>query len=332
MKYKGIRVKNKLLLIYASSFAGLLMKDKGIIMKIDRLIGILSILLQQEKVTAPYLAEKFEVSRRTINRDIEDICKAGVPLVTTQGKNGGISIMDGYKMNRALLTSGDMQALLAGLRSLDSVSQTNKYQQLMEKLSVGNSGILSDNSHILIDLSSWYKTDLAPKIELLQTAIERRELVKFVYYGPRGDGDRKMEPYLLVFHWASWYIWGYCRQRKDYRMFKLNRLLSLKNTAEKFVPREFPPLQLENERIFPPSIWLEALIEPACKWRLIEEYGIDSFQEQEDGKLLFRFGFMDKESAFSWILTFGAQAELLKPANMREELAERLRVMGEKYS
>ena len=97
-------------------------------MKIDRLIGILSILLQQEKVTAPYLAEKFEVSRRTINRDIEDICKAGIPVVTSQGQNGGISIMDGYRMDKTLLTSSDMQAILAGLKSLDSVSGTKRYQ------------------------------------------------------------------------------------------------------------------------------------------------------------------------------------------------------------
>ena len=89
-------------------------------MKIDRLIGILSILLQQEKVTAPYLADKFEVSRRTINRDIEDICKAGTPVVTSQGQNGGISIMDGYRMDKTLLTSSDMQAILAGLKSLEN--------------------------------------------------------------------------------------------------------------------------------------------------------------------------------------------------------------------
>ena len=88
-------------------------------MKIDRLIGILSILLQQEKVTAPYLAEKFEVSRRTINRDIEDICKAGITLVTTQGPNGGISIMEGYRIDRTVLTSSEMQSILTGLRSLD---------------------------------------------------------------------------------------------------------------------------------------------------------------------------------------------------------------------
>lgn len=93
-------------------------------MKIDRLLGILSVLLQKDRVTAPYLAEKFEVSRRTINRDIENLCKAGIPLVTTRGANGGISIMDGYKIDRTLLTSAEMRAILTGLRSLDSVSRT----------------------------------------------------------------------------------------------------------------------------------------------------------------------------------------------------------------
>lgn len=96
-------------------------------MKIDRLIGILSVLLQEEKVTAPELAEKFEVSRRTIHRDIEDLCKAGIPISTTQGIGGGISIMDGYRMDRTILTSKDMQMIMAGLRSLDSVSGSHYY-------------------------------------------------------------------------------------------------------------------------------------------------------------------------------------------------------------
>ncbi len=100
-------------------------------MKIDRMIGILSILLQQKQVTAPYLAEKFEVSRRTINRDIEALCMAGIPLVTKQGQKGGISIMDGYRIDRTLLSTSDMQSILAGLRSLDSVSGTNRYSQLI---------------------------------------------------------------------------------------------------------------------------------------------------------------------------------------------------------
>ena len=107
-------------------------------MKIDRLIGILSILLQEEKTTAPELAERFEVSRRTINRDIEDLCKAGIPIKTAQGTGGGISIMDGYRMDRTILSSKDMQMILVGLRSLDSVSGSRYYSQLMEKNQIGS--------------------------------------------------------------------------------------------------------------------------------------------------------------------------------------------------
>lgn len=143
-------------------------------MKTDRLIGILSILLQEEKTTAPELAEKFEGSRRTINRDIEDLCKAGIPIRTAQGTGGGISIMDGYRMDRTILTSKDMQMILAGLRSLDSVSGNRYYGQLMEKIQTGSSEFISERDSMLIDLSSWYKGSLVPKIEVIQNAIENR--------------------------------------------------------------------------------------------------------------------------------------------------------------
>lgn len=101
-------------------------------MRLDRLIGILSLLLQRERVTAAEMAELFEVSRRTVLRDVDELCRAGIPLVTIQGAGGGISIMDGYRLDRTVLTSSEMQAILAGLRSLDSVSGTRRYAQLME--------------------------------------------------------------------------------------------------------------------------------------------------------------------------------------------------------
>ena len=155
-------------------------------MKIDRLIGILSVLLQKEKTTAPELAERFEVSRRTINRDIEVLCKAGIPIQTVQGTGGGISIMDGYRMDRTILTSKDMQMILAGLRSLDSVSGSSYYGQLMEKIQAGSSSLISGRDSILIDLSSWYRESLTPKIEIIQDAIGDRQLVRFQYFSPSG--------------------------------------------------------------------------------------------------------------------------------------------------
>lgn len=300
-------------------------------MKIDRLIGILSILLQQEQVTAPYLAERFEVSRRTINRDIEDLCKAGIPVVTRQGINGGISIMEGYKIDRTLLTSSDLQAIFAGLRSLDSVSGTNRYGQLMEKLSVGASGVIAGDQHILIDLSSWYKGSLAPKIEIFHDAIEQQELLAFTYFSPKGESEREIEPYHLVFQWSSWYVWGWCRQRCDFRLFKLNRMTDLHYIGKKFEKRKVPLPDLTTEKVFPNKLQVKAVFEPECKWRLIEEFGKDCFTEQADGRLLFSFGFTDRENLFSWILTFGDKAELLEPISMREEFLQIGEEIRKKY-
>lgn len=299
-------------------------------MKIDRLIGILSILLQQDKVTAPFLAETFEVSRRTILRDLENLCKAGIPLVTTQGKNGGIAIMPGYSIERTLLTSTEMQALLAGLRSLDSVSKTNRYQQLMTKLCGGNTALLAAN-HFAIDLSSWYKSSLAPKIQLIEHAIEAHTLISFSYYAPKGQSTRTIEPYLIVFHWASWYVWGYCTEKQDFRLFKLNRILQLEASAEDFVPRDHPPFTMQTERIFPPNVPVCARFAPALEWRLIEEYGPDSFTKEADGTLLFRFFFPDESSALSWLLSFGETVELLEPLSLRERLRDVTQRMSEKY-
>ena len=289
-------------------------------MKLDRLIGILSVLLQEESVTAPKLAEKFEVSRRTINRDIEDLCKAGIPVCTSQGAGGGISIMDGYRMDRTLLTSKDMQMILAGLRSLDSVSGSHYYGQLMEKIKSGSSDFVSGRDSMLIDLSSWYKEMIAPKIELIQDAIEERRLLTFYYYAPSGDSARTIEPYYLVFKWSSWYVWGWCTARKDFRMFKLNRMDALLKDEAGFDSRKVPIPDLSIQRIFPGKIRVKALFTNDSKWRLVEEFGIHCFTEKEDGTLLFTADYTDQENLLCWLLTFGAKVEVLEPVEVRDKL------------
>lgn len=289
-------------------------------MKIDRLIGILSILLQEEKVTAPELAEKFEVSRRTINRDIEDLCKAGIPISTAQGIGGGISIMDGYRMDRTILTSKDMQVILAGLRSLDSVSGSHYYSQLMEKIKAGSADFVSGSESILIDLSSWYKDSLSQKIELIQNAIEERKTIHFLYYAPGGDSDREIEPYYLIFKWSSWYVWGYCRLRKNFRLFKLNRMNQPRKTDETIEKREVPIPDLSIERVFPGGINVKAIFDPSMKWHLIEEFGTECFSVLPDGMLLFEHDYTDKDNLISWMLTCKDKVTVLEPEDIRNEL------------
>ena len=299
-------------------------------MKTERLIGILSILLQQEKVTAPQLAREFEVSRRTIQRDIESLCRAGIPISTTQGAGGGISIMEGYRVDRTVLTAPEMQAILAGLRSLDSVSGTRRYTRLMEKLSAGSGVLLPGSAQMLIDLSSWYKDSLAPKIEEIQSAIRQHRTIRFAYFSPKGESVRTVEPYYLLFRWSAWYVWGWCHARQDFRLFKLNRMTDLA-AGELFSPRPAPLPDLEPERVFPAKYRVTVRFDPSCRWRLVEEYGPDSFTTDPDGWLRFTGGFPDADSALSWVLTFGDKAELLQPDQLRRRLGELTSALAARY-
>lgn len=301
-------------------------------MKIDRQIGILSMLLQRDAVTAPYLAELFEVSRRTINRDIEDLCKAGIPVVTKQGVGGGISIMENYKLDKTLFTNTEMQDILAGLRSLDSVNGTNRYGKLMEKLRAGSSDFMVGNQSVLIDLSSWYKASLAPKIEMIRSAIDACRELEFVYYSPKTESNRCIEPYYLIFRWSSWYVWGWCKQREDFRLFKLNRMEKLQLLTQDFVRRQVPMPDLENESIFPGGIKVKALFEPECKWRLVEEFGSESFKEQEDGRLLFEADYTDRENLITWLMSFRDKVELIEPQEIRAEIRAGIEGMRRKYA
>ena len=290
------------------------------IIKIDRLLGIITVLLQKDKVTAPLLAKKFEVSRRTINRDIEDICKAGIPIITTQGYDGGISIAEGYKIDKTVFTSDELQAIFTGIKSLDSISDTSNVNNLMDKLSLGKNAVISNTDNILIDLSSHYKNSLTEKIECIKLAINEQKLISFRYFYIKGEVDKIIEPYLLLFRWSSWYVFGYCLERDDLRLFKLNRLWNLSCSQQYFEQREVPEEQLEFDRYFSDNIQLIALFEPKVKYRLIEEYGIHSFSYTDSGKLMFKMGFASYENLLSWVLSFGDAVEVIEPKEVCCEL------------
>ncbi len=300
-------------------------------MKIDRLIGILSILLQRDKVTSQELAEKFEVSRRTILRDMETINIAGIPIVSKQGQGGGISIMDGYKIDHTLLSSDDMQAILSGLRSLDSVSGTNRYRQLMEKLSAEDRTSVNADNHIIIDLSSWDKSAITDKIELIKQAIELRHIITFSYFSPHTESERRIEPYHLIFQWSAWYVWGYCTEREDYRMFKLTRMTELVITDDRCEDRVVPEYTSDKLRHTKGEIRAAVKFDTSVKWRIIDEFGADFLKYDDSGNLVMNFTWSDKHSFFSYILTFGNNAEIIEPPEYRLEFAELAKNIYSKY-
>ena len=300
-------------------------------MKIDRLIGILSIFLQKDKVTSAELAEKFEVSRRTILRDIEALCMAGIPIVSEQGQGGGFSVMDGYKIDRTLLSSEDMRAILTGLQSLDSVSDTRRYRQLMEKISADGSAAVNADNHIIIDLSKWDSSLVSGRIELIKTAIEREVKIAFHYFSPSGESDRILEPYHLVFQWSNWYVWGYCAQREDYRMFKLSRMTGLTLTDEKRGSREVPEYVCDKLEHTEGEVEITVKFDDSVKWRIMDDYGADFLKYNDNGEIVVTFTWSDIPAFYRYILSFDDKAEIIEPLEYRREFAELLKKMRKKY-
>ena len=300
-------------------------------MKIDRLIGILSILLQKDKITAQELANKFEVSRRTILRDVEALSMAGIPIVSEQGQGGGISIMEDYKIDRTLLSSEDMKAILTGLQSLDSVSESNRYRRLMEKISADSSAAVNADNHIIIDLSNWDKSTVSDKIELIKTAIEQDVKIVFHYFSPSGESTRKLEPYHLVFQWSNWYVWGYCTMRDDYRMFKLSRMTELALTDEKRASREVP--EYVSDKLQHPDGEIEATVkfDDSVKWRIIDEYGAEFLKYDENGRIIVTLTWSSIPDLYRYILSFGDKAEIVAPIEYRHNFAELLKKMQKNY-
>ena len=298
-------------------------------MKIDRLIGIITTLQQKKTVTAPYLAKKFEVSRRTISRDIEDICRAGIPIVTAQGANGGISIMEGFSLDTTVFTEQELGAIFTGLKSLDSVSYSASAERLAQKL--GGSPAVRLADHVVIDLSSYYKEDLAPKLELLRQAVRESRCVAFHYCCSTGETDRRIEPYLIVFKWSDWYVFGFCRERQDFRMFKLRRLWNLRITEETFTVRPVPGEKTQFGSHMKDDYIVSAVYDPSLKYRLVEEYGPDSFTEGDDGRLYAEWGFSTRQDALEWFLRFGGRVKVLGPPEMVEMMRYALDSMKKLY-
>ena len=298
-------------------------------MKLDRLIGIIAILQQKKQVTAPYLAEKFEVSRRTILRDLEDISRAGIPIVTTQGMGGGISIMDGFSLDTTVFTREELSAIFTGLKTLDTLLPASQAGRLASKLGGESAVALSD--YMMIDLSSFYRDSLAEKMEQIKQAIETRRCITFHYYYSKGEADKRIEPHMILFKWSNWYVFGYCKERQDFRMYKLRQLWELKVTDEIFSLREIPEERKQFGSFMTDDYMITAIYDPSVKYRLVEEYGPNCFTVMEDGRLYTKWGFTDPNRAISWFLGFGDQVVVTDPPEFVEKMRVQLQKMNALY-
>ena len=291
------------------------------------MLSIITCLLQREKVKAQELAEKFEVSVRTIYRDLETLSQAGIPVVTYQGVGGGIGLIEGYTLDKTFFTSDEILKILAGLKGLQSIGEDVKIKLLIEKLSLATarSDYLPTGNEILIDLSSWNKEDqLCLRIGALKRAIHDRILIEFDYYSNEQFTQRSVEPYVVVFKESHWYLYAYCLLRQDFRFFKLRRMSELKLLDVNFNLRNFSleRVDWQGELESEPETQIVVVFDTSMKYEVQDTFGVDNYERLPDGRLKVVFQMGLNSWLYGFLLGFGDKIEVLEPRELREKIKQ----------
>lgn len=308
-------------------------------MKVDRLISIIMILLDKKRIGAQELADMFEVSSRTIYRDIDAINMAGIPVRSTSGVGGGFEIMQNYKVDSKVFSTADLSAILMGLSSLSHMIQGN---ELVNALAKVKSFIPADRAkdielkanQISIDLSPWMvNRNIQPYLEIIKTALLESKLLSFEYADRFGNKTvRTAEPYQLVLKGNNWYWQGYCHIRNDFRLFKLSRISNLQLQKEYFSPREFQKPQLDFTDILTTlQTNIKIRIHKSLKDRVLDYCTYEHFSPDGDEHYIVRFPFIENEYNFNILFSFGDKCECLEPLHIRTEMKRRLQDIADLY-
>lgn len=290
-------------------------------MSSGRLFEIVYLLLERRQMTAAELAGRFEVSVRTIYRDIDALSAAGVPVYTTQGKGGGVALMDHYILDRAAFTEEEQRQLLTALQSLPEAARAGA-DETLAKLS----GLFRrrETDWLQVDLSRWGSVEADQrKFEALKTAILDRRAAAFTYVSSYGlTTDRRVLPARLVFKGQSWYLQAYCTEKEDYRTFKVSRILKLSVLDERFSrPLSPPPIENSGEPC-PFCVTVRLRFTPAMAYRVYDEFDESCVTREPTGNLLVAVTLPDDNWLYGYLLSFGAMAEVLDPPAVRRRLAK----------
>ena len=298
---------------------------------ISRLFGIMYVLLNKKNQTAAELAKQFEVSTRTIYRDIEVLSQAGIPVYARKGKNGGICLMEQFVLNKMLLTEEEQQQILSALLSVGETAALEQ-REILQKL--GDFFGAEPVNWISIDFSDW-GGEQKQLYEEIKSAILTSRVISFDYYGQNREMSRRtVEPVQLLFKEYTWYLRAYCRERKALRTFKLTRIKRVEVLGEGFVLKkewyQKEEATTEKQKIYAPMITM--WIDKREAYRVYDRFGESNIEVLEDGNFMVRVAYPLDEWVYSLILSFGASAKVLEPPEIREEIKRRITDMQKNYN
>ncbi|MBS4192730.1 YafY family transcriptional regulator [Bacillus sp. FJAT-49705] len=295
-------------------------------MKLDRLLTMTMILINRKKVKAQELAELFDVSIRTIYRDVDTLSKAGIPVISYQGANGGISLIEGYRVDKQVLTEDELTSISIALKSVLTSYQDPHAEAVLEKIT----GIAAERKtsldYIFIDYSPWGSNALLKeKITKVKQAIETSSCLIFTYSKGYGkQTERMIEPHILVEKGRSWYVYGFCHLREAFRLFKVSRMKDIQLSEEKFIRKEINLSEQPWDKEWHEpknTISLKLSFSPGSRLLMEESFGVEFIKEEQS---IVEIDIPEDEWLYGFILSFGNKVEVLEPLHIREIIKKRI--------
>ena len=311
-----------------SSYCGIITVGDVKTMKDNRLFRILYYILEKGKVTANELADKFEVSVRTIYRDIDSISSAGIPIYALQGKGGGIEIAEDFVLSKSLLSENEKQQIMSALQGLDNTT-IQRENELLTKLSALFK--MKNTSWIEVDFNNWQNNKMYEKtFEDIKSAILSKNIISFTYFSSNEkETDRSVKPVRLLFKSQDWYLYALCLLRNDFRYFKLSRIKNLEIQTEKF-DDNFEDVILKKETPYENTVNIKVKFDRKVAFRVYDELN-GEITEDNDGNLYTEIEIPNDYNLYNYIFSFGDEAEVLEPEEVRMQIKKMINKMAEKY-
>lgn len=301
-------------------------------MQISRLFEIVYILLDKKIVTAKELSEHFEVSVRTIYRDIDVLSASGIPIYTSKGKGGGISLVDNFVLNKSVLSDREQKEILMSLQSLNAMKFLD-IEPVLKKMTAVFSNETID--WIDVDFSEWGSNDSEKeKFNTIKTAIFDNKVISFDYFNSNGQKSlRNIEPAKIVFKGQGWYVYGFCRFKNEFRIFKITRIKNLNILEETFVRRDALTNSLNNvnKSYKEKMIKLNLKIDERMAYRVYDEFEEENILKNSDGSFNITVIMPEGDWIFGYIMSYGEYAEVIEPQYIRDTIKQKFEEGLKKY-
>ena len=296
-------------------------------MQINRLFEIVYILLERKTITAKELAERFEVSTRTIYRDIEILSQAKIPVYANKGNGGGIGLLEDYVLDKSMLSEEEQNQILFALQSMEKISNQDEKNILEKMSSIFNK---SKTNWIDVDFSDWgINGEQDQTFNLIRNAILKHNVIEFVYYNSYGEEKkRQAEPLQIYFKDKSWYLKAYCRLKQDYRLFKISRMKDI-ILLNKTFERELP--QIKENKFDYKTIQLELEISKDMSYRVYDEFKMEDIIKNKNGDFIVKVEFPENDWVYGYILSFGENVKVLSPGYVKSIIKEKLQKSLKNY-